>query len=216
VATATSTTKTSPDPVTGGLSIPLTAGTLQLYSGDPGSADLVGTGFKVNSMASGGWPVSVSPGGLVNFSGGVALSNWGSAYVNGSQLHGDPGGPGAGRVWISGQLQIAAVPFPAPPPSEFSGGFQTTVTVTGSVAGFSNANPGQPALFTANVSGTGTASGAYRLITNGNDPSYLDSCCASVAVITPASTPSPAPQAMRVWPPGIATVGFNQKPASHE
>jgi hypothetical protein len=150
----------------------------------------VGAGFEVNSMASGSWPISVPPGSLVNFSAGVTLSNWGSASVNGAQLHGDPAGPGAGRVWISGDLQITAVPFPAPPPSGFSGGFQTTATVTGSVAGFFNADPGQPALFTANLSGAGTASGAYRLITNGNDPLYLDNCCATVAINARTSAPA--------------------------
>jgi hypothetical protein len=61
------------------------------------------------------------------------------------------------------------------------------VTVTGSVAGFLNADSGQPALFTANVSGTGTASGAYRLITTGSDPLYLDNCCARISINTQTS-----------------------------
>jgi hypothetical protein len=176
-------------PMTTGLSIPLTAGSLQLYSGDPGAADLVGPGFEVNSVASGSWPISVPPGSLVNFSAGVTLSNWGTASLNAAQLHGDPAGPGAGRVWITGNLQMTAVPFAAPPLSGFGGGLQANVTVTGSVAGFFNANPGQPALFTASVSGTGTASGPYRLITNGNDPLYLDNCCARVAISAQAPTP---------------------------
>jgi len=74
------------------VSIPLTAGTLQFYSGDPGSADLVGSGFELKSTASGSRPITVTPVILANFSTGVALSDWGPALVNGVALHGDPAG----------------------------------------------------------------------------------------------------------------------------
>ena len=164
------------------MTILLTAGTVQLYSGDPGSAHLVAEGFEVKSMAGGTWPVTVPPGGPVDFSTGIVLSNWGPALVNGVQLLGDPVGPGAGRVWIRGNLQIKTVPFLAPPPSEFTDGFQTSVTLTGSVTGFFNDSPGQPPLFTANVFGAGTVSGAYRLVMSGTDPLYVDNCCARVAI----------------------------------
>src|ERR1700680_135667 len=79
-------------------SVTATGGTLQFYLGDPGSADLIGDGFEVTSMASGGVPVSVRPGDSVNFSTDVGLSNWGTALVNGVRLHGDPSGSGAGRL----------------------------------------------------------------------------------------------------------------------
>ena len=164
------------------MTIPLTAGNVQLYSGDPGSADLVADGFEVKGMAGGSWPISVPPGGPVDFSTGIVLSNWGLALVNGVQLHGDPAGPGAGRMWIRGNLQMSTVPFLAPQPSGFTNGFQTTVTLTGSVSGFFNDSPGQPPLFTANVSGKGTASGVYRLVMSGSDPVYMDNCCAQVAI----------------------------------
>jgi hypothetical protein len=101
--------------------IALTGGTLQFYLGDPGSARLAGDGFVVASTGDGGWPLSVRPGDLVDFSTDVRLSNWGPAMVNGTELHGDPSGPGAGRVWISGIIHVAATRFVAPPPSGFTG-----------------------------------------------------------------------------------------------
>ena len=101
------------------------------------------------------------------------------------QLHGDPSGPGAGQVWISGQLQVTAVPFIAPPPSDFAGSFSAPVTVTGTVSGYSNTNLNQPPLFTVNVVGQGMAFGQYRYIDNsGGDPFYLDNCCAGVTIST--------------------------------
>ena len=164
------------------MTISLTAGTVQLLSGDPGSADLVADGFEIKSMAGGNWPVTVAPGGPVDFSSGIVLSNWGPALVNGVQLHGDPLGPGAGRVWIQGNLTISTVPFLAPAPSAFTDGFQSTATLTGTVAGFFNDSPGQPPLFTANVLGAGTVSGAYRLVMSGANPLYVDNCCARIAI----------------------------------
>jgi len=56
------------------------------------------------------------------------------------------------------------------------------VTLIGSVSGFFNDQPSQPPLFTANVSGTGTISGVYRLVMNGTDPVYTDNCCAHVSI----------------------------------
>lgn len=167
---------------TAGLSVPLTAGTLQFYSGDPGSAHLIANGFEVTSMASGNWPIAVRPSSPVNFSTEVVLSNWGQAVVSGIPLRGDPTAPGGGRVWIRGNLQVTAVPFLAPPLSVFGDGLQAAVTVSGSVAGFFNDEPGQPALFNVNVFGGGTASGAYRLAATGADPMYVDNCCALVAI----------------------------------
>jgi hypothetical protein len=164
------------------MTILLTAGTIQLYSGDPGSADLVATAFEVKSMAGGNWPVTVPPGSPIDFSTGIVLSNWGPALVNGVQLRGDPAEPGAGRIWIRGNLEINTLPFLAPLPSGFTDGFQTTGILTGSVAGFFNDRPGQPPLFTANVSGKLTVSGAYRLVMTGNDPLYVNNCCARVTI----------------------------------
>jgi hypothetical protein len=186
-ATTVSSSPTGPSPAAGTssaavMTISLKAGTVQLYSGDPGSADLVADGFEIKSMAGGNWPVTVPPGGPVDFSSGIVLSNWGPALVNGVQLHGDPSGPGAGRVWISGNLQIKTVPFLAPQPSGFTDGFQTTVALSGTVAGFFNDSPGQPPLFTANVLGAGTVSGTYRLVMSGSDPLYVDNCCARIAI----------------------------------
>ena len=43
-------------------------------------------------------------------------------------------------------------------------------------------NPGQPPLFTANVFGTGTVTGTYRLTTIGNDPTYLNNCCTTITI----------------------------------
>jgi hypothetical protein len=118
----------------------------------------------------------------VDFKTGIVLYTWGPALVNGVQRHGDPAGPGAGRVWIQGNLTISTVPFLAPPPSGFTDGFQSTATLTGTVAGFFNDSPGQPPLFTANVVGAGTVSGAYRLVMSGANPLYVDNCCARVAI----------------------------------
>jgi hypothetical protein len=163
-------------------SVSLTSGTVQLYPGDPGSADLVGDGFEVSSAASGGWPSSAAPGSPVDFSTTIGLSNWGPALVEGVQIHGDPAGPGAGRVWISGTLKVTGTPSDAPTTAGFSGSLHTIVTVAGTLSGFFNADVGQEPLFTVNVRGTGTMSGQYRLITSGTGPLYLDQCCASIAI----------------------------------
>jgi hypothetical protein len=186
-ATTVSSSPTAPSPPAGAssataMTISLTAGTVQLFSGDPGSADLVADGFEIKSMAGGNWPVTIPPGSPVDFTSGILLSNWGPALVNGVQLHGDPVGPGAGRVWIQGNLQINAVPFLTPQPSGFTDGFQTPVTLSGTVAAFFNDSPGQPPLFTANVLGAGTVTGTYRLVMSGANPLYVDNCCARIAI----------------------------------
>ena len=161
--------------------IRLTGGSLNLYLGDPSSATLVGDGFSVSSMASGGWPVSAEPGDVVDFSTDVSLSNWGPAQLHGLPLRGDPNGPGAGRLWISGSLHVVAAPFAAPPPSGFTGSFSAPVTVSGTVSGYYNANGNQPPLFTVNVVGRGTAGGNYRLIDNGGEPLYLNNNSSGVS-----------------------------------
>ena len=152
----------------------LTGGTLQLYAGDPGSAHLQGSGFDLTSAAEGTWPQTVAPGTPVNFSGAMTLSDWGNVTLNGAALHGDTSGPGAGRLWIAGTMTVNATPLVAPLAAAFSGQLQTAVTVTGSISGFANANAGQAALFTTNLSGAGMISGAYRVITAANAPMFLN------------------------------------------
>jgi hypothetical protein len=160
----------------------LTGGTLQLYASDLGSAHLQGAGFDLTSAAEGTWPQTVAPGTPVNFSGAMTLSNWGNVTLNGAALHGDTSGPGVGRLWIVGTMTVNATPFVAPLAAAFSGQLQTAVRMTGSISGFANADSGQPALFTTVVSGAGTISGAYRVITAVNAPMFLNSCCIVVQV----------------------------------
>jgi hypothetical protein len=170
--------------------VTLTGGSMSAYLGDRGGGQLTGDGFYVDGDVFGGaWPIAVSPGGVVDFTGGWSLGSWGNATVNGTPLHGDPSGPGGGRLWIVGSLQAAARPFIAPPPSEFTGGFSAPVTITGTISGYYNANNNQPPLFTVNVIGNGLVSGAYRFIDNASDghPFYLDNFAASLSV-------SPLPQ----------------------
>jgi hypothetical protein len=169
--------------------VTLTGGSMSAYLGDRGGGQLTGDGFSVDGdVNNGSWPIAVSPGGLVDFTGGWSLNNWGHATVNGTPLHGDPSGPGGGRLWIVGSLQAAAKPFMAPPPADFSGGLSAPVTITGTISGYYNANSSQAPLFTVNVIGNGLASGGYRLIDDGSGaPFYLDNCCASLSV-------SPLPQ----------------------
>ena len=73
--------------------IPLTGGFVTQYLGDLGAASLIGAGFNVGGpvVGDGGWPVSVRPGDLVNFSTTVDVDGWGSATVNGTPLN--PSGP---------------------------------------------------------------------------------------------------------------------------
>jgi|HubBroStandDraft_6_1064221.scaffolds.fasta_scaffold571288_2 hypothetical protein len=168
---------------------PVTGGTLQFYVGDPGSAELIGVGFDVTSMAAGAWPVSVRPGDLVDFSTDVTLSSWGSALIDGIRLHGDTSGSGAGRLWITGTIHVAAVPFRAPPLSEFAGSLQTPVSLFGAVAGYASTDLSRPPVFAVNIVGSGTAEGTYRLIERAGDSFYLDACCARVTV---AASPTPA------------------------
>jgi hypothetical protein len=189
-------------------SIPLTGGTLQLFLGDPGSADLIGAGFHVSSTASGSFPVTASPGSLVDFSTDVSLSNWGPALVNGIQLHGDASGPGAGRLWITGTIHVAAVPFVAPPPSSFTGFFEAPVTLSGFLTGYSNTDLSQAPLFTATISGNGTAGGSYRLIGSGSSASYLDTCCSSIAITAAGPPPSPTPEPASVILIGSGAIGL--------
>jgi hypothetical protein len=189
-------------------SIPLTGGTLSLFLGDPGSADLIGAGFHVSSTASGSFPITASPGGAVDFSTDVALSNWGPALVNGAELHGDTLGPGAGRLWITGTIHVAAVPFVAPPPSSFTGFFEAPVTLSGFLTGYSNTDLSQPPLFTATVSGNGTAGGSYRLIGSGNSAFYLDNCCSSIAITAADPPPSPTPEPASVILIGAGAMGL--------
>ena len=186
--------------------VTLTGGTLQFFLGDPGSAKLIGAGFDVSSAASGGFPISVAPGGVVDFSTDVALSNWGPALVNGMQLHGDPSGPGAGRLWITGNIHVSAVPFIAPPPSGFTGSFDARVTFSGIVTGYFTADLSQPPLFSMNVSGSGSAAGNYRQIGSGGNASYLDNCCAAVTIDDPAPSPNPEPASMLLL--GTGMIGF--------
>ena len=56
--------------------IQLTGASLSYYLGDPGGADLVGDGFEVGTTLyeGGGWPISIKPGDVVNFSTVVGLS----------------------------------------------------------------------------------------------------------------------------------------------
>jgi hypothetical protein len=188
-------------------SIPLTGGGLSYYLGDLGGAELIGVGFDVaTTVTGGGWPVSVRPGDLVNFSTHVDVSGWGSAVVNGTRLHGDPSGPVPGGVWITGTINVAAVPFIAPPPSGFTGNFEAPVTLSGSVTGYASADFSRPPLFTESVFGNGTAEGIYRQIGSGSDSSYLDNSGASVAI--GASTPSPTPEPATMFLLGAGMIGF--------
>jgi len=161
--------------------IVLTGDTLQLYAADPGSAHLSGPGFELTSASAGSFPQTVAAGGAANFSGAVTLSDWGNVTVNGAALHGDASGPGVGRLWITGTLTITAAPFTAPLPP-FSGQLQTTMTVSGSISGYANANPGQPALFATAVSGAGTISGLYRAVTAAGGSQFVNTCCVVVRI----------------------------------
>jgi hypothetical protein len=173
--------------------IQLTGGTMQMYFGDKNSAHLIGDGFEVSSPADrGSWPIGPRPGEQVDFSTDVSLSDWGQASINGTQLHGDPSGPAAGRLWITGVIHVVATPFIAPPPSDFTGSFQAAVVLSGFVSGYSSAEAGAPPLFTATVSGKGSSQGTYRVITNGSDRSYLDNCCATVTIGAPQRVFGPA------------------------
>jgi hypothetical protein len=160
----------------------LTAGTLQLYVGDPGSAHLQGGGFDLTSAAAGNWPQSVAPGTQVNFGGPLTLLDWGNVTLNGATLHGDTAGPGAGRLWITGSLTVNATPLAAPLAPAFSGQLQTSVTMSGTISGFANANGDQPPVFAVSVSGAGTMSGVYRMINAGNTPTFVNNCCVVVQV----------------------------------
>jgi hypothetical protein len=161
--------------------IALTGETLQLYAADQGSAHLSGPGFDLTSASAGSFPQTVAAGGTANFSGPVTLSDWGNVTVNGVALHGDASGPGVGRLWIRGTLTIAAAPFTAPLLA-FSGQLETTMTVSGSIAGYANANPGQQALFATAVSGTGTISGLYRAVTAAFGSQFVNTCCVVVRI----------------------------------
>jgi hypothetical protein len=166
--------------------IQLTGGTIQFYLGDKNSARLIGDGFEVSTLAGGGgWPIGLRPGEPVDFSTDVTFSDWGQATVNGTQLHGAPSAPAAGRLWITGAIHVVATPFIAPPPSDFTGSFQAAVAVSGFVSGYVNADVSLPPLFTAVVSGKGSAQGVYRVMTTGTARSYLDNCCASVTIDAP-------------------------------
>jgi uncharacterized repeat protein (TIGR01451 family) len=168
-----------------GNTVILSGGFLSFYLGDPGAGLLTGDGFSVDGTASGGWPGAFRPGDSVDFSTAAGLSNWGNATVNGTQLHGDPSGPGAGRLWISGSLHAVAKPFIAPPPSEFTS-FSAPVTLSGTVSGYYNSDTSQSPLFTVNVVGHGIAGGTYRFIDNGGgDMLYLDNCCARITITAP-------------------------------
>jgi hypothetical protein len=173
--------------------VTVTDGFFSSYLGDRGGASLNGDGFHVDGYQDSccPWPISVSPGGVVDFSGGWNMDSWGNATINGAPLHGDPSGPGAGRLWMVGGFQATAKPFIAPPPSAFTGSLSSPVTITGTVSGYYNSDTTQPPLFTVNVIGNGTASGTYRFIDNGDGhPFYLDNCCAGLSI-----TPLPLPWA---------------------
>jgi hypothetical protein len=161
--------------------IVLTGDTLQLYAADPGSAHLSGPGFDLTSASAGSFPQTVAAGGAANFSGRVTLSDWGNVTVNGVALHGDASGPGVGRLWITGTLTITAAPFTAPL-LPASGQLETTMTVSGSISGYANANPGQPALFATAVSGAGTISGSYRAVTAAGGSQFVNTCCVVVRI----------------------------------
>ena len=189
VAASTSIAASTPAaPVTGqaasqsASTINLTGGTLQLYAADLGSAHLSAPGFDLTSALQGSFPQTVAAGGAANFGGPATLSDWGNVTINGVALRGDASGPGVGRLWITGTLTIAATPFTAPQPAAFSGQLETTVTVSGSVSGYANANPGQPALFTTAVSGTGTISGSYRAVTAASGSQFVNTCCVVIRI----------------------------------
>ena len=189
-ATAPTAAATAPTPVApvtgqaanqGPSTIALTGETLQLYAADQGSAHLSGLGFDLTSASAGSFPQTVAAGGAANFSGPVTLSDWGNVTVNGVALHGDASGPGVGRLWIMGTLTITAAPFTAPLPP-FSGQLETTMRVSGSISGYANANPGQPALFATSVSGAGTISGSYRAVTAAGGSQFVNTCCVVVRI----------------------------------
>ena len=171
-------------------SITLTGGHINLYQGDPSNASLQGMGFDVGSWAAGGWPMGAAPGQLVDFSTNVDLYYWGVATVNGVRLHGDPSGQG-GQVWISGRLNVTAVPFVAPSVTEFTGWLSAPVTLMGTISGYYNAYTQQP-LFTVNVVGRGTASGSYQLVQSESGPGYVNNYSSSIRIDPIAATPEPA------------------------
>jgi PEP-CTERM motif len=188
-------------------SIPLTGGYLSFDLRDLGSAGFIGVGFEVAAPGLvGGWPVSVRPGDLVNFSTPVVIGGWGEAMVNGTRLHGDPSGPAPGFVWITGSIHVEAVPFIAPPPSGFIGAFVAPVTLSGSVTGYSNSDVSHPPLFTETVFGNGSEVAMYRQIGSGSDSSYLDNSGAIVEIR--ASTPSPTPEPATMFLLGAGMIGF--------
>jgi hypothetical protein len=116
----------------------------------------------------------------------VVLSDWGNVTVNGVALQGDTAGPGAGRLWITGALTVTAAPLALPLTPGFPGQLQTTVTLSGSMTGYANANPGQPVVFTSTVSGAGTLSGTYRAVDAGGGVlQFVNTCCLVIQVGTP-------------------------------
>jgi hypothetical protein len=188
-------------------SIALTSGTLQFYLSALGSADVSGPGFDMSSPATGDFPVGIQPGDRVDFSGGATLSGFGSAVLNGTPLQGNTSGPGFGRLWIFGVINIAAIPFIAPPVSGFNRTFQEPVTLSGFVSGYASTDLSQPPLFSVNLFGSGIASGNYRVVDGDSGPLYLDTCCESIRVTDP-STPSPTPEPASVLLLGTGMIGL--------
>jgi hypothetical protein len=189
-------------------SIALTSGFLDYYLGDLGGADLSGAGFHVSALVtSGSFPVAVQPGDTVDFGTRVDLSGYGQATVNGATVPGNPSGPGAGRLWITGTIAVTALPFIAPPIAGFAGEFQTPVTLSGLVTGYFGADLSQPPLFSVNVFGSGVATGVYAVKGSGGDAFYLDTCCAGVTITDP-STPSPTPEPANVLLLGTGMIGL--------
>jgi hypothetical protein len=192
--------------------IVLTSGFISQFAGDQSGFTLNGPGLTINGTMGIFFPIFSVPGNPIDLSGsyGVGGSCDGTAIINGVALQGSCAG---GRIFLTGSLDISALPFIAPPITADLGPFNTPFTLTGNIVGQAF---GGPPVFSVNVAGSGIAHARYEVIST--EPPSFKIDALGFELSAPSPSPTPEPGTLTLLGGGLAglVIRRRRKPRSLE